>query len=249
MNTQDNEGPSSQGRTPPEQTIVTAGVFQGQKRRRGYKEESGSPPRVRDLPIYYGQSSEGQEQEQEQGQQEPITLGQFKDSLTDSLKDPILRRFGAAMEYEETRQGADERVEDFARRLDVLERELGHTDDRHRADTLFAKLRPELSRDLLFSSFLSSEPPTTRQEVLRLGRRMETMADISGPSREVAEAAPTGTYQGQGTWQKQVINQEIRPGACTPCGGIGHRARRCLEVICYKCGSKGHFARSCTKGQ
>jgi hypothetical protein len=106
--------------------------------------------------------------------------------LMDSIKDPASRRQGAAIEYEETRQGVDETVDDFARRLDVLEEELGRTDDRHRADTLFAKLRPDVRRHLLHIG----DPPSTRQEVLRLARRMEAAEEMSGPSREVAYVAP-----------------------------------------------------------
>jgi hypothetical protein len=67
----------------------------------------------------------------------------------DSIKDPISRRQGAAIEYKETQQGVDETVDNFIRRLDVLEEELGCTDDRHRADTLFVKLRPDVRRHLL----------------------------------------------------------------------------------------------------
>jgi hypothetical protein len=62
----------------------------------------------------------------------------------DSIKDPISRRQGAAIEYKETRQGVDEIVDNLARRLDVLKEELGRTDDQHRANTLFIKLRPNI---------------------------------------------------------------------------------------------------------
>jgi hypothetical protein len=35
-------------------------------------------------------------------------------------------------------------VDNFIRRLDVLKEELGYIDDRHRANTLFIKLRPNI---------------------------------------------------------------------------------------------------------
>jgi hypothetical protein len=76
-------------------------------------------------------------------------------------------------------------VDDFTRRLDVLKEELGRTDDRHRADTLFIKLRPNLQKHLLYID----DPPATRQEILRLARRMEAMEEMSGPSREATYAA------------------------------------------------------------
>jgi hypothetical protein len=76
----------------------------------------------------------------------------------DSIKDPASRRQGAAIEYKETWQGVDEIVDDFIRRLDVLKEELGRTDDRHRANTLFIKLRPNVRRHLLHIG----DPPSTR---------------------------------------------------------------------------------------
>ena len=160
----------------------------------------------------------------------PVTWDQFKEHLLDSIRDPVSRRFGAVREYEAIRQEVGQKVDDFARSLDVLERELGRTDDRQRADTLFSKLRPELQRDLLFSG----DPPTTRQGVLRLARRMETAAEILGPSpslsREASETVPT--HKGG--------------RRCRFCGSSEHRPSRCPEATCHRCGGKGHFAKRCT---
>jgi hypothetical protein len=147
--------------------------------------------------------------------------------LMDSIKDPASRRQGAAIEYEETRQGVEEIVDDFIRRLDVLEEELGRTDDRHRADTLFIKLRPDLWRHLLHIG----DPPSTRQEVLRLARRMEAAEEISGPSRDVAYAAP--------------IKAEGRQRECRFYGDWDYTPRYCPKAVCRRYKGKGHFALDC----
>ena len=258
------EETQSQGRQPSEETTIETMTIQHQKRQRDDEEEEERrlPPRVRELPTYYGRSIEeaqafiagaerrfridggyyydtderridycvlafaqGPERvwstyEETEG---PITWVQFKKHLLDSIRDPISRRFSATKEYKAIRQEVGQKVDDFTRSLDVLERELGRTDDQQRADTLFAKLRPELQRDLLFSG----DPPTTRQGVLRLARRMETTGKISGPSlsREASETIP-----------KQRERRE-----CRFCRSLQHYSSRCPEAICHQCNRKGHF--------
>jgi hypothetical protein len=149
-----------------------------------------------------------------------ITWAQFKEWVVDTVRDPITRKLRAAMEYEEIRQG-DEGVDDFARALDTLERELGYKDENQRANTLFAKLRPNLRRHVLFAGV----PPTSRQELLRLVRRIESTDKIS----------------------KEAPNRTRNPSEkeCKICKSDEHWSNQCPRATCFRCQGKGHFARYC----
>ncbi len=49
--------------------------------------------------------------------------------MLDSIRDLISRRFSAIKEYKAIRQEVRQKVDDFTQSLDVLERELGRTDN------------------------------------------------------------------------------------------------------------------------
>ena len=106
-----------------------------------------------------------------------LSWGIFKTWLADVVIDSYSRRVRAAIEYEEARQEAGEKVDDFAIRLATLEKELEYNesgDSRRRADTLFVKLRPKLKSQILYAEDLS----TTREAILQLARRMEQVEKI-----------------------------------------------------------------------
>ncbi|ELR07081.1 hypothetical protein GMDG_08258, partial [Pseudogymnoascus destructans 20631-21] len=79
------------------------------------------------------------------------TWAEFKEWIMDSIIDPSNRTFDAITSYNEAKQGETQSAEDFAAHLDTLELELQIEDEELRKNTLYAKLREEVRREILHS--------------------------------------------------------------------------------------------------
>jgi len=174
------------------------------------------------------------ERKRKRQQQGDITWDEFTAWLLDTIRDPVSRQLEAWNAYEEICQGASETVDDFARRLAVLEEAVGAEDDKVNASKLYAKLTPYLRTEVLRLGF----PPTTRQGMLTLVRRIENAdrmtSDPTPFSRQGIDTAPPGSGRhGQGIW-------------CKNCKQSGrHMTRYCPQSRCFLCQGMGHFARDC----
>ncbi|PMD47752.1 hypothetical protein L207DRAFT_576513 [Hyaloscypha variabilis F] len=105
------------------------------------------------------------------------TWDQFKAHLFDSIYDTTNRQLSATIAYKKARQREDQTIDDFAAELQTLERELGYTNDKIQARTLFAKLRWELRKEIS----RRGSPPATRRGILNLARSIETAERLFGP--------------------------------------------------------------------
>jgi hypothetical protein len=153
------------------------------------------------------------------------TWEQFKTHLFNSICDTENRQMNAVVAYQEALQQEGQTTDDFAAELQVLERELGYTDDKAIARTLFAKLRWELRREIS----RRGNPPATRRGMLDLARSIET-----------AERLFSREHTGEVKRESSV--QATR--TCRRCGE-GHASSRCPQAVCFRCQGKGHYAAAC----
>ena len=153
------------------------------------------------------------------------TWDQFKAHLFDSICDTTNRQLSAAVAYEKARQREDQTTDDFAAELQTLERELGYTDDKIQAQTLFAKLRWELRKEIS----RRGSPPATRKGILDLARSIETAERLFGPER---------------TEVKREGSERATTRTCRHCGE-DHASSRCPQAVCFRCQGKGHYASAC----
>ncbi len=204
------------------------------------------------------------------------TWEEFKDFLFDSIIDKDNRILSAANRYEGARQRDGQSVDDFATYLDTLERELHITDDHHRQQALYAKLRIDLKKRIN----QCAEIPRTRKGFLALARRIENsekenaiLSRTESSSREPSGNAPRQNhqrprFQGRGSRSDGNGSSKPPPGAisdanrtpvgggsdssrggprCYRCNSTSHPSRECPEVECYNCHEKGHISLNCTK--
>ncbi len=192
------------------------------------------------------------------------TWEQFKEWMKDSIVDPANRAFDAVTSYNSARQRDGQSAEDFAAYLDSLEIELRIDDDELRRNTLYAKLREEIQRDILSRN----DVPLTRQGLLSLATRIETTHRITGKGRGRREtgAVPDSIRRtdtrplrsedrkrdnlprGPATGVNRTPTDPERPprSQCPRCRSAAHRLANCPEVTCYRCNKKGHIASTCT---
>jgi len=156
------------------------------------------------------------------------TWDQFKAHLFDSICDTTNRQLNAAVAYEKARQGEDQTTDDFTAELQTLERELGYTDDKIQAQTLFAKLRWELRKEIS----RRGSPPATRKGILDLARSIETAERLFGPERTEGEV------------KRERESSERATRTCRHCGE-DHASSRCPQAVCFRCQGKGHYASAC----
>jgi len=185
-----------------------------------------------------------------------IAWDEFTTWLLDTIRDPISRQLEAWNAYEDIYQadkngGENETVDDFARRMAVLEEAVGAEDNETNAKKLYAKLTPYLRKEVLRISF----PPTTRQGILTLVRRIENADRMTSDptpftappaSRQGPVAAPPTPRQDTVAARRQLTGPEGQGAWCKNCRQDGHWPRYCPQSRCFNCQETGHFARDCT---
>jgi hypothetical protein len=194
------------------------------------------------------------------------TWAQFREWMMDSIIDPSNRAFDAITSYNNARQRDGQLAEDFAAYLDTLELELRIDDDVLRRNTLYAKLREDIQREILSRN----DVPLTRQGLLSLATRIETTHRITNRERgrrSVGRAPdlPRGLDDRQTRGDKAWGNDPTKGpatgvnrtptysgrsgqwGHCPRCKSTDHRLANCPEVTCHQCNKKGHIASGCTQ--
>ena len=190
----------------------------------------------------------------------------------DSIIDPSNRTFDAITSYNEAKQGETQSAEDFAAHLDTLELELRIEDEELRKNTLYAKLREEVWREILHRDDI----PRTRQGMLALATRIENTHRLTDrrpnrrrsdaparvgdredvragplrPSRPTGteERGPKGPRRGPATSPNRTLagaKGDRRSNGCHGCGSAEHRLAHCPKAICYNCSKKGHISPDC----
>ncbi|KFY17373.1 hypothetical protein V491_05014, partial [Pseudogymnoascus sp. VKM F-3775] len=175
------------------------------------------------------------------------TWDQFREWIKDSIVDPANRAFDAVTSYNDARQRDRQSSEDFAAYLDSLEIELRIDNNWQRRNNLFAKLREELRKDILQRNNM----PGTRQELLSLATRIETMHRMTaGPqSQRATGTVPEPnrqdrrtTTRGQGVGDRPgpatgvnltptASKPAPNPGQCPRCRSTAHRLANCPEGV------------------
>jgi hypothetical protein len=250
----------------PEQR-VRDGEQQQRRRRRDSDSEQRPPPRIPELPAYFGNDIQEAQDfiskaerrfrldrgyyhpddtskidycvlvfeqkpyrkwsvfEEDAGGPGNTTWEQFKAHLFDSICDTENRQMSAIMAHHRACQQEGQTADDFAAELQVFERELGYTDDRRQAQTLFGKLRWELRKEIS----RRGNPPTTRKGMLNLARSIENAERLFSRPEEV---------------KRERESSERAARTCRHCGG-DHANSQCPQAVCFKCQGTGHYASAC----
>lgn len=172
-----------------------------------------------------------------------LTWAEFETFVKDTVGDPVNRMLGITLQYEKARQKDNQSAPSFALELELLENQIGDYSEEQKIRTLLTKLNPDLRSAIVKSQQL----PKTRQELVALATRIETVdaTYLSSHSKRKTSPAPSSRSSNKrsraASHRDRRRQGEDKDKAPNSSSSTTERS----SVTCWGCKKPGHLKPDC----
>lgn len=173
------------------------------------------------------------------------TFEDFRRFVLDAVEDPVNRSISVTLSYEKAVQKEGQSIQSFAADLATIEEQMAPYTEEQRVRHLLAKLTPALRTAIIKYHTV----PTTRQDLVSLGARIESTDKNSAIKRDAGDSYERGSRKRQkefkGKPRGDRVSQEARRDRSFITEVREETKKGSSDVTCWGCGKTGHYKTEC----